>query len=76
MTTSLYELNHYMSYMRDYSKDTQGTDVNRIWVTYNKEKRAIHCLFCLVFASGRCNQGPLIDDCSDWKRITTRIAEQ
>jgi hypothetical protein len=50
-----------------YRKDTQGTKVRRIWVTYNEEKMAIHCSFCLMFAPERCRQGPLIDGCSDWK---------
>ena len=58
-----------------YRKDTQGTKVRRIWVTYNEEKMAIHCSFCLMFAPERCRQGTLIDDCSDWKHITTRLAE-
>ena len=50
-------------------KDTQGTKVRRIWVTCNEEK------ICLMFAPERCRQGPLIDGCSDWKHITTRLAE-
>ena len=58
-----------------YRKDTQGTKVRRIWVTYNEEKMAIHCSFCLMFAPERCRQGTLIDGCSDWKHITTRLAE-
>ena len=58
-----------------YRKDTQGTKVRRIWVTCNEEKMAIHCSFCLMFAPERYRQGPLIDGCSDWKHITTILAE-
>ena len=39
---------------------------------------AIHCSFFLMFAPERCRQGTLVDGsaaCSDWKHITTRLAE-
>lgn len=44
------------------------------WVMYNAEKMAIHCSFCLMYAPEKFSRGQLIEGCSDWRHITTRLA--
>ena len=53
----------------------QGMNINRKWVTYNEENKTLHCLFCLMHPPEKIRNMQMIQGCSDWRHITTRLFE-
>lgn len=53
----------------------QGMNINRKWVTYNEENKTLHCSFCLMYAPEKSRNMQMIQGCSDWRHITTRLFE-
>ena len=51
----------------------EGVNINRKWVTYNKESNTLQCSFCLMYAPKKSRSMQMIQGCSDWKHITTRL---
>jgi len=51
----------------------EGVNIYRKWVTYNKESKTLHCCFCLMYAPKKSRNMQMIQGCSDWKHITTRL---
>jgi len=45
----------------------------RVRVTYNKENKTLHCCFCLMYAPKKSRNMQMIQGCSYWKHITTRL---
>ena len=56
-------------------QDIQGMNINRKWVTYNEENKNLHCSFCLMYTPKRSRNIQMIQGCSDWRHITTRLLE-
>ena len=53
----------------------QGMNINRKWVTYNAENKTSHCSFCLMYTPEKNRNMQMIQGCSDWRHITTRLFE-
>ena len=64
--------NSKLTYFR---KDISGRCVQRKWLSYNNEKQALYCSFCVMYAPEKSRKNQLIQGCSDWRHITVRIAE-
>ena len=45
------------------------------WVTYNEENKTLHWSFCLTYATEKSRNIQMIQGCSDWRLITTRLFE-
>jgi len=50
-------------------------NIDRKWVTYNKENKTRHCSFCLMYAPKKSQNMQMIQGCSDWRHIITRLFE-
>jgi len=53
----------------------EGVNINRKWVTYYKENETLHCSFCLMYAPKKSRNMQMIQGCSDWRHLTTRLFE-
>jgi len=53
----------------------QGVNIDRKWVTYNGKYKTLHCSFCLMYAPKKSRNMQMIQGCSDWWHITTRLFE-
>ena len=53
----------------------QGVNINREWVTCNEENKTLHCSFCIMYAPKKSQNMQMIQGCSDWRHIATRLFE-